>query len=69
MLVQPERRAGVSLQGRDDGRGVDQGEAEIEVPQDSGKHSQVQPLVAEAPEGGREGEGCVGRPYRSRQKG
>lgn len=52
MLVQPQRRAGVILQSRDDGRGVNQGKAKTEVPQDSGKHSQVEPLVVEAPEGG-----------------
>lgn len=52
MLVQPQRRAGVSLQSRDDGRGVNQGKAKTEVPQDSGKRSQVEPLVVEAPEGG-----------------
>lgn len=54
MLVQPQRRAGMSLQGRDDGRGVNQGKAETEVPQDSGKRSQVEPLVVETPEGGTE---------------
>lgn len=68
MLVQPQRRAGVSLQGRDDGRGVNQGEAETEVPQDSGKHSQVEPLVVEAPEGRTERERCVACPYRTQQK-
>lgn len=56
VLVQPQRRAGVSLQGRDDRGGVNQGKAETEVPQDSGKHSQIEPLVVEAPEGGMERE-------------
>lgn len=53
MPVQPQRGVGVSLQGGDDGRGVNQGEAEAEIPEDGGKHGQVEPLVVEASEGDR----------------
>lgn len=51
MPVQPQRGVGVSLQGGDHGRGVNQGEAEAEIPEDGGEHSQVEPLVVEASEG------------------
>lgn len=67
MLVQPQCWVGVNLQGWDDGRGVNQGEAKTEVPQDSGKRSQVEPLVVEAPGGGMEQDGCIGCPYRTRK--
>lgn len=53
MPVQPQRGVGVSLQGGDDGRGVNQGEAEAEIPEDGGEHGQVEPLVVEASEGDR----------------